>query len=410
MGQLTLAMIVRDEARWLPSCLQSVKGIVDEMVVVDTGSRDDTPRIARQFGARVIEIPWRQDFARARNVSLDYVKTPWVLVLDADEQLHPDDAPLIRMALQTDKFHAYDLWQVSLLSDAQDVAWARVTRLFRNLPGIRYEGRIHEQVASNVVRHGYQLASLDARLWHFGYLRDIWTEKAKAERNYNLLQRAVREEPGNGYLWWQLAQSAISLEEWNMVQEATKKALDAGTLPDSLVPVAWLTLGKGAAGQGVWTVAAAAFARAEQTALPNPFADAVFYRGEVHRANRAWAAAEQAFSQALTIGDTTPIPLHEQGTGSYRAWYGLASTYWARGENDRAAATALVAYRHYPAYRPLWLLIRQIFGNYTPREFAQVIPNVAADLPGLVRSQAWFPGDLVDQEIALGWENLPVLP
>src|SRR5215475_2675207 len=84
---LALSMIVRNAASWLPACLESVRGIVGEMVVADTGSADETIDIARRFGAQVVSIPWADDFAAARNLALDHVKSDWVLCLDADEQL-----------------------------------------------------------------------------------------------------------------------------------------------------------------------------------------------------------------------------------------------------------------------------------------------------------------------------------
>src|ERR1700686_2903395 len=85
--RLALSMIVRNGEQDLAHCLESVRGIVDEIVVADTGSTDSSIAIARQFGARVINIPWTNDFAAARNAALAPVHAEWVLVLDADEQL-----------------------------------------------------------------------------------------------------------------------------------------------------------------------------------------------------------------------------------------------------------------------------------------------------------------------------------
>ena len=93
---LSLAMIVRDEASDLPRCLDSARGMVDEMVVVDTGSADATRDVAAAAGALVHDVPWRDDFAAARNASLDLCRGRWVLVLDADEVLAPSSAGLLR--------------------------------------------------------------------------------------------------------------------------------------------------------------------------------------------------------------------------------------------------------------------------------------------------------------------------
>src|SRR5579872_6435720 len=89
MADVGLSMIVRDEAQTLRRCLESVRGVVRQIVIADTGSKDDSPQIAREFGAQVIEIPWEDDFAKARNRALAPLSCEWVLSLDADEMLDP---------------------------------------------------------------------------------------------------------------------------------------------------------------------------------------------------------------------------------------------------------------------------------------------------------------------------------
>ena len=90
MPRIALSMIVKDAAATLHACLESARGVVDEIVIADTGSTDASAEIARSFGARVFDIPWENDFAAARNLALNAVQADWVLVLDADEVLDPD--------------------------------------------------------------------------------------------------------------------------------------------------------------------------------------------------------------------------------------------------------------------------------------------------------------------------------
>ncbi|MGH9426892.1 MAG: glycosyltransferase family 2 protein, partial [Terriglobia bacterium] len=90
--KLSLCMIVKNEQRWLEDCLNSVKELVDEMIIVDTGSRDNTVEIAQRFGARLFDHPWSGDFSEARNHSLGSATGDWILVLDADEKLAQRDA------------------------------------------------------------------------------------------------------------------------------------------------------------------------------------------------------------------------------------------------------------------------------------------------------------------------------
>ena len=103
MPTLALSMIVKNAERHLAGCLQSVQGIVDEIVIADTGSTDSSVEIARRAGARVFSIPWENDFAKARNLSLAEVKADWVLVLDADERLDPGAAKVLPALLADEK-------------------------------------------------------------------------------------------------------------------------------------------------------------------------------------------------------------------------------------------------------------------------------------------------------------------
>src|SRR4029077_4051283 len=107
MPTLAISMIVRDAERDLPSCIESVRGIADEIVIADTGSTDNTIELARSLGARVFSIPWENDFARARNLSRAEVKTDWVLSLDADERLDPAAARRLPPLLANRKARAY---------------------------------------------------------------------------------------------------------------------------------------------------------------------------------------------------------------------------------------------------------------------------------------------------------------
>src|SRR5450631_49677 len=109
MPTLALSMIVRDAERDLPLCIESVRGALDEIVIADTGSTDNTIEIARKLGARVISVPWENDFARARNLSLAEVTADWVLSMDADERLDPAAARRLPALLANRKARAYQV-------------------------------------------------------------------------------------------------------------------------------------------------------------------------------------------------------------------------------------------------------------------------------------------------------------
>ncbi|WZF20638.1 tetratricopeptide repeat protein [Nostoc sp. UHCC 0302] len=159
-------MIVKNEATTLSNCLNSVKNVVDEMVVVDTGSIDRTPNIAAQFGAKVHHFQWCNDFSAARNAALKYVTGDWILVLDADETLTREIVPLLRDAIARDEYLLINLVRQEV--GAEQSPYSLVSRLFRNHPDIRFERPYHALVDDSVT------AILDREPdWQVGYLPGV---------------------------------------------------------------------------------------------------------------------------------------------------------------------------------------------------------------------------------------------
>src|SRR3989338_8295195 len=111
MPSISLCMIVKNEADFLEQCLNSVKEIADEIIIVDTGSTDRTKEIAKKFNAKVIEHKWNNNFSEARNISLEHATKEWILVLDADEAISREDLPKIKILIKNRDFDGYMLVQ-----------------------------------------------------------------------------------------------------------------------------------------------------------------------------------------------------------------------------------------------------------------------------------------------------------
>lgn len=206
MPKLSLCVIARDEEAMLPACLVSVKGVVDEIIVVDTGSEDATPQLAEQAGATVVRHAWSDDFSAARNAGLDACSGDWVLVLDADERLAPKAGKALRRALRDASFHCGLLPlhnAASLDAEAKDVlsGAARrgepilLPRLLRRGPDLRYRGVIHESVGQWLVEGGYKTARIEAAIVHYGAIPEYRTARAKDARNLALLERRCAQDP-----------------------------------------------------------------------------------------------------------------------------------------------------------------------------------------------------------------------
>lgn len=178
-------MIARDEEGMLPDCLESVRDEVDEIILVDAGSRDGTAELARSRGARVFSFRWRQDFAAARNAALDRATGDWILILDCDERLDPASRGLLRQAAASGRHDGYLVHLVNLPAGAEK--WLAL-RLFRNQPSARYQGHIHEQL-----HFTGSAASCDATIHHLGYQPGVIAERDKRARNRELVEAACAE-------------------------------------------------------------------------------------------------------------------------------------------------------------------------------------------------------------------------
>lgn len=187
-------MIARDEQAMLPGCLESVRGEVDEIILVDTGSGDQTPDLARALGAVVESFPWTDDFAAARNHSLRYATGDWILVLDCDERLDPSGRGRIRGAVAAARQDAFLLRLRSATERGPTGEQWYALRLYRQRAGVRYQGRIHEQLRYPVALPGLAPVS-GAAILHLGYQGALIETRDKHLRNQRLVELALADCP-----------------------------------------------------------------------------------------------------------------------------------------------------------------------------------------------------------------------
>ncbi len=212
---VSLCMIVKNEEQHLARCLGSAKPLVDEMVVVDTGSTDRTKQIAAAFGARVFDFPWTCDFAEARNVSLAKASADWVLILDADEVIAGRDHEALRERVKQSSRRpaAYALvsrnytnkvnienWNAndgSYRSEEAGSGWTPSikVRLFPNDRRIRFENPVHELVEPSLKKICMTVKACDVPVHHYGKL-DEAMGAAKGEAYYQLGKQKI-EALGN---------------------------------------------------------------------------------------------------------------------------------------------------------------------------------------------------------------------
>src|SRR5450432_126850 len=255
--RLTLSMIVKNGEKDLAHCLESVRGIVDEIVIADTGSTDGSIEVAKRYGARVINLPWQDDFAAARNACLAEVDSDWVLVLDADEQLDQEAGAQINAAIGRCEADAYlvgirnyvnspQQTQPVLANDGKlhraDCFPAYLSdesvRLFRNKPEIHFTGCVHETVGRRVETLGYTMGRAGFIIHHFGFTSS--QQMAKHEYYRSLDRKKIEEQPNNWHVFFELG-----LKEYNLFHndEEALRLLTRACELNGQIAVSWVFRG-----------------------------------------------------------------------------------------------------------------------------------------------------------------------
>ncbi|MBD3419438.1 MAG: glycosyltransferase [Chitinivibrionales bacterium] len=182
---LSICMIVKNEAAVLDRCLASVGAVADELVVVDTGSQDETPEIARRHGARVTTTQWRNDFSYARNISIKQACCDWILWLDADDIVPQSSHAELQRLKNTAPDKVYSMIVVNQKAGGVGSEF-RQARMFPKRADVYFERRIHEQIMLSALRAGLKQVESSVRIEHHGYARPEEL-KRKALRNIDML-------------------------------------------------------------------------------------------------------------------------------------------------------------------------------------------------------------------------------
>jgi len=197
---ISLCMIIKDEEKVLERCLTSVKDYVDEIVIVDTGSKDNSITISKKFTDKVFNFVWKDDFSEARNFAASKANGEWILVLDADEYVEPENLKETIRKLKNGK-EKYEMYTVNIVNfigeQGGNTAQHKHTRLYKNNKTIKFSRSIHEQLVQNPLDFK-GMAESNLIVYHSGYLKNVVTEKDKNNRNQLLLDK-VWESDRNAF-------------------------------------------------------------------------------------------------------------------------------------------------------------------------------------------------------------------
>lgn len=332
METIALVMIVKNEQRCLKRCLDSVRGLVDRMIVVDTGSEDDTQEIARQAGAEVYQYRWKDDFADARNHALSLSDADWALIMDADEYIMEGSREEIAAFLEKGNGLG-DVYIYNAYQEDGEESCSRF-RASRILPkGVCFKGRIHEQPDTDLPG-----ILLPVKIGHDGYLET----GVKERRNLPYLLSELKERPEDPYLLYKVAGSYQTLGEEEKAlgyfrafyKEAAPKA---PYRPKGVVGFLYSLMACGEYAEVLGILEAEEERLGESASFH--FFCGVFYMqlilSDTVRYIKYLPMIEKSYLRCLAIGADVQDE-EDVGAGSYKAAYNLGTWYEVSGDMEKA--------------------------------------------------------------------------
>jgi tetratricopeptide (TPR) repeat protein len=224
-------MIVRNSSRTLSACLESIRPWVDEMIIVDTGSTDDTVEIATSFSARVFHFPWCDHFAAARNESLKHVSHPWVFWMDSDDVISADNGQALRAlgSRPPQEIPRCFVMQVvcpaSAAGGCYDITTVDHVKMFPSHPEIRFEWRIHEQILPSIRRLGGEVEWTEIQIVHAGADQSREGRFRKYERDLRLLELDLRDRPDHPFVLFNLGMTYVDMEDFEAARGPLERCL-----------------------------------------------------------------------------------------------------------------------------------------------------------------------------------------
>lgn len=364
---LSLCLITKNEEKNISRCINSVKDIIDEIVVVDTGSTDRTVEIAKSFGAKVIQVKWEDDFSKARNAAIENATGDWILFLDADEEIKKEDVGQIRPLLYDDTVEAYLFKFVNYAGSGTGSGLTEINynyRLFRNNGKLKYIYPVHENLR-NIEENRPPIAKrADVTILHYGYLADIRKEKNKSERYIKLISKYLEKHPEDKFQHANLAVEYFNIGDY---QKALKHLLiatkgmdvNSGTATRLLRYLIGCYI-------GLKDYATALKIISDAKDYYKDIPDFSFLEGLLYRDQKRYEKAIEAFKESLSIGEYDGLFVTMGGTGSYRARYMVGLCKEKLNQLNDAVKEYIEVLKENPNYKEAFIKLFELFVKNEP--------------------------------------------
>ncbi|MCW3795511.1 glycosyltransferase [Paenibacillus sp. LS1] len=323
---VSLCMIVKNEEQYIARCLESVKNMVNEIVIIDTGSTDATIDIAKKYTTNIYSFDWVNDFSAARNFAINHAKSDYILVMDADEYLEED------VDLQKDLIKDYDYYVFNIKNHMKfNRSFTHTAvRMFRNHVGLKYENRLHEHLNILESNSKYVGDVSACTIEHVGYMDEEILEEKKYKRNLPLMKLEVKEHP-TAYNLFNMGKTYFGMNEFQKAIPYFQKSYSLGKdkiyIPELLTKLAFAL-------NETRQVNDAISILNDATALYPLETEMKYILGIIYVNNGYYKDAEKCFLDCLELGDQGTMIT--EGSGSYMAHLQLSDVYEKSNQLDKS--------------------------------------------------------------------------
>ncbi len=368
-ASVTLTVIARDEETNLPHCLESVRGVFDEIVVVDTGSVDRTREVARAYGAKVFEFAWVDDFAAARNAALDHATGDYAFWLDADDVVEPAQRETLRALLDGLRAGEESAYVVRCACDpgADGSGGETVVdhiRLFPLRPDVRWTYRVHEQILPALRRAGIPVRWTDLVVRHTGYV-DVALRAMKLERDTRILREELRDRPDEPFILFNLGAIAIERKDWPGALDYLDRSLAHSAPSDSITRKLFALIARAHQMRG--DSEAALRVCAEGLAIDPEDAELLFRKAVIHRHRGEPAEAESCWRTILTLTRPERFASVDMGIYGHLTRRNLAALAAERGDAEEEGRLSRTVIAECPRDREALARIERLAGSASGR-------------------------------------------
>ncbi len=329
MCSISLCMIVKNEEKNIKRCLNSAEKLVDEIIIVDTGSIDQTKVICASFQAKIYDYEWTDNFSDARNYCISLATSDWILWLDADEQLFIEDIDAIKKLLSHKETDLYSLQLQHINKEEQDnfeeyyISYHH--RLFRNNCGYRFQGSIHEYITLDDNRALEKIKIMDfVTIKHYGYREEDALEKSV--RNLKLLLKEKTINSDNPWLDYHIAAELYRLKDVSRSYSFVNNAISM-FVTQNLVPPPLVYKLKYEIIINYCNTDNAVTSIEKAIELYPDYVELYFYKGSMQYQQQKYEEAIKSFQKCLVLGEFNPNYLIMSGNGSYKPYYFIGLCY-----------------------------------------------------------------------------------